>query len=63
MIRRLIPLLTLVLSGSAMAQIGIGTEKAANSAQLDIVSTDKGVLLPRIELKGTDDRTTIVGIL
>ncbi|MCS4238943.1 hypothetical protein, partial [Myroides odoratus] len=51
MIRRLIPLVALILSSSAMAQVGIGTKKAASSAQLDVVALKKGVLLPRVELK------------
>ena len=61
MIKRIIPLVALVLSGSAMAQIGIGTKKAANAAQLDVVASDKGILLPRIELKGIQDRSAIKG--
>ncbi|MDM1070779.1 hypothetical protein, partial [Myroides sp. 1372] len=59
--RQLIPLMALVLSGSAMAQVGIGTKKPANSAQLDIVSPNKGVLLPRIELIAENDRAPIIG--
>ena len=61
MIRRLIPLVALMLSGSAMAQMGIGTKKAANAAQLDVVSSNKGVLLPRVELRTLQDRSPIVG--
>ncbi|MGG5507868.1 hypothetical protein ACPDG9_13650, partial [Myroides sp. C6-3] len=61
MIRRLLPLIALFLSGSAMAQIGIGTPKANTSAQLDIVANDKGVLLPRVELKALNDKFPIVG--
>jgi len=41
MIKRVIPLVALILSGSAIAQVGIGTKKAASSAQLDVVSPDK----------------------
>ena len=43
----------------AFSQVGIGTDFPNTSAQLDIVSIDKGVLLPRIALIGTDDVTTI----
>ena len=43
----------------AFSQVGIGTDFPNTSAQLDIVSIDKGVLLPRIVLTGTDDVTTI----
>lgn len=34
----------------ANAQVGIGTPKPNKSAELDIVSTNKGVLIPRVEL-------------
>ncbi|MGG5578825.1 hypothetical protein ACPDHL_16020, partial [Myroides sp. C15-4] len=61
MIRRLIPLVTLILSSSAMAQIGIGTKKAASSAQLEIVALKKGVLLPRVELKDKSEFSPIEG--
>ncbi|WP_158962993.1 hypothetical protein [Myroides fluvii] len=61
MIRRLIPLVALVLSGSAMAQIGIGTQKATSSAQLDVVALKKGVLLPRVELKNSTEFSPIEG--
>ncbi|EHO09848.1 hypothetical protein HMPREF9715_02272, partial [Myroides odoratimimus CIP 101113] len=61
MIKKVIPLLALVLSSSALAQVGIGTKKAANSAQLDIVSSERGVLLPRVELKAINDYSPIVG--
>lgn len=61
MIRKIIPLIALVLSGSAVAQVGIGTKKAANASQLDVVSTDKGVLLPRIKLNDIHDHSMISG--
>ncbi|EHQ41366.1 hypothetical protein Myrod_0530, partial [Myroides odoratus DSM 2801] len=61
MIRRLIPLVALILSSSAMAQVGIGTKKAASSAQLDVVALKKGVLLPRVELKTSTDFNPIEG--
>ncbi|WP_158962999.1 hypothetical protein [Myroides fluvii] len=61
MIRKIVPLIVLVMSGSAMAQVGIGTPKANSSAQLDIVSTEKGVLLPRVKLVAIDDHSVIKG--
>ncbi|WP_353101452.1 hypothetical protein [Myroides odoratus] len=61
MLRKLIPLVALVLSGSAMAQTGLGTKTPADSAQLDVVASNKGVLLPRIELVAIDDQSPIVG--
>jgi hypothetical protein len=41
------------------SQVGIGTVAPNTSTELDVVSTDKGVLLPRIALTGIDDITTI----
>ena len=61
MLRKLIPLVALVLSGSAMAQTGLGTKTPADSAQLDVVASNKGVLIPRVELVAIDDQSPIVG--
>lgn len=41
------------------AQVGIGTTNPASGSMLDIVSSDKGLLIPRVGLTGTDDTTTI----
>jgi hypothetical protein len=41
------------------AQVGIGTASPNSSAQLDITSTSKGLLPPRIALTGTTDVSTI----
>lgn len=41
------------------AQVGIGTSMPDKSAMLDIVSTDKGLIIPRVTLTGTTDVTTI----
>jgi hypothetical protein len=41
------------------AQVGIGTSDPNKSAQLEIVSSDKGLLIPRIQLNGTTDVSTI----
>lgn len=43
----------------AKAQVGINTTSPDASSALDISSTDKGLLVTRIELTGTDDLTTI----
>lgn len=51
------PLLILLFcSFSALSQVGIGTESPNTSSLLDIVSTDAGILIPRME---ESDRTTI----
>jgi hypothetical protein len=41
------------------AQVGLGTVKPNNSAQLDISSTNKGLLIPRVMLIKTTDQTPI----
>lgn len=43
----------------SFAQLGIGTSTPHASAMLEISSTNKGFLFPRITLTGTDDATTI----
>lgn len=42
-----------------MAQVGIGTSSPEASAKLDITSSNKGFLPPRVTLTGTADNTTI----
>jgi hypothetical protein len=46
--KKIIYLLLLVFSTIMFAQVGIGTETPANSAILDISSTNKGILFPRM---------------
>ena len=41
------------------AQAGINTTAPANGALLDIFSDSKGLLIPHVELTGTNDNTTI----
>jgi hypothetical protein len=41
------------------AQFGVGTTEPNRSAQLDVVSNNKGVLIPRIALKSLTDAETI----
>lgn len=41
------------------AQVGIGTADPNASAQLEVLSTDKGVLIPRLQLTSTLDNTAI----
>ena len=43
----------------AFSQVGIGTSNIDASAVLHLNSKDKGLLLPRVALKSTDDITTI----
>jgi hypothetical protein len=53
-------ILTLLLSHlNVKAQVGIGTTTPNASAKLDITSTNKGFLPPRVTLTGTADVSTI----
>ncbi|MCH7785850.1 MAG: hypothetical protein IIB06_10630 [Bacteroidetes bacterium] len=51
--------LVLFVCSISNAQIGINTTSPASGALLDISSSDKGFLMTRIALTGTDDMTTI----
>ena len=53
-------LLTFVLfSAISFSQVGVGTSLPNKSAQLDVVSNDKGLLIPKILLTSDTDSTTI----
>lgn len=43
----------------ASAQVGIGTLNPNKSAQLDVVASDKGILIPQVSLTSVTDATTI----
>lgn len=47
------------ISSMAFSQVGIGTTSPAASAQLDITSSSKGFLPPRVALSSINDVTTI----
>ncbi|UUV22337.1 hypothetical protein [Paenimyroides aestuarii] len=52
------------LCGSAYfanAQVGIGTSEPASSTMLEIKSSDKGVLIPRVSLTETDSFSGVTG--
>lgn len=51
----------LVAFTSTYSQVGIGTQTPNESSQLDIVSNNKGVLIPRVSLTSLTDQTTIIG--
>jgi hypothetical protein len=44
---------------AASAQVGVNTTSPNTSSALDISSTDKGFLMTKVALTGTDDNTTI----
>jgi hypothetical protein len=52
-------LLFFLISTGLFAQTGIGTTTPEASAKLDVYSTNKGFLPPRIALTGTTDASTI----
>jgi len=45
----------------ANAQVGIGTSEPANASQLEISATNKGVLIPRVELIEISSFSPIIG--
>lgn len=51
--------LLLIISSSLFAQTGIGTTTPNASAKLDVYSTNKGFLPPRVTLTSTTDASTI----
>ncbi|MFH6999347.1 hypothetical protein ACHRVZ_15560 [Flavobacterium sp. FlaQc-57] len=44
---------------TSYAQVGIGTSSPDASAQLDVVSTNKGILIPRVKLTGSLDVVSV----
>ncbi|MBB4805334.1 hypothetical protein HNP38_000606 [Chryseobacterium defluvii] len=52
-------LLTLILYNHSYSQVGIGTSSPDPSAILEVNSTTKGLLLPRVALNSLTDATTI----
>ncbi|MFB9056779.1 hypothetical protein ACFFU9_08495 [Mariniflexile ostreae] len=53
-------LLFILLAGSPVfSQVGIGTDMPSSSAQLEIKSSNKGVLIPQISLTSATDQNTI----
>lgn len=59
--KKLLLLLNLfLLFGVTYSQVGIGTKTPHKSSQLDIISSNKGVLLPRISLNDIYDQQTMI---
>ncbi|MBK5215035.1 MAG: hypothetical protein JJE55_15425 [Flavobacteriaceae bacterium] len=48
-----------LLSGKAIAQVGVNKSTPSAGALLEVESTDKGFLMTRVALTGTDDVSTI----
>ena len=62
MTSRFITVFLLAVSISAQAQVAINATgaNADNSAMLDVSGANKGLLIPRIALTGTNDATTVI---
>lgn len=65
--KKLLFSITLLLSATIYSQVGIGTSSPNSSAMLDIVASDKGLLIPRVALTNATDQVTVpspaVGLL
>ena len=57
---RLLPLFVVLGAYSAYSQVGVGTLSPKSSAQLEVFSNNKGMLIPQIALTSTTDTQTIV---
>ncbi|KAF2511355.1 hypothetical protein EYY60_07955, partial [Flavobacterium zhairuonense] len=57
---KLLSMFLLLMSYVAYSQVGIGTPMPNLSSQLEVVATNRGVLIPRINLTGSTDTSTIV---
>jgi hypothetical protein len=51
--------ISIFFAGLSLAQVGIGTTMPNASAALEVSSTNKGFLAPRVQLTGTSDVSTI----
>jgi hypothetical protein len=58
--KNFLPVLMFVLGTASYAQVGVGTPAPDTSTMLDIVSNNKGIMIPRVSLSGTTDATTMV---
>ena len=57
---RLLIIIFLGLTYGMYGQVGIGTALPNQSTQLDVVASDRGVMIPRVKLTGILDENTIV---
>ncbi|TPG36143.1 hypothetical protein [Flavobacterium pectinovorum] len=57
---KLLSLFLFLGSYAAYSQVGIGIPMPNASSQLEVVASNKGVLIPRINLTGSTDATTIL---
>ncbi|WP_286408493.1 hypothetical protein [Myroides marinus] len=59
--KKLLPIVLLIWGSMSYAQVGIGTKYPDASAALDIQFSNRGILIPKVELKNIDDTKTING--
>ncbi|WP_286426517.1 hypothetical protein [Myroides marinus] len=59
--KKLLPIVLLIWGSMSYAQVGIGTKYPDASAALDIQLSNRGILIPKVELKNIDDTKTING--
>lgn len=59
--KRILSFALLMGAWASYSQVGIGTAEPATSSQLDVVATDKGVLIPRVALISTTDFDPVTG--
>lgn len=57
--KKLLTVALLMGTWVASSQVGIGTLNPDKSAQLDVVASDKGILIPRVSLTSVTDAVTI----
>ncbi|WP_353145555.1 hypothetical protein [Chryseobacterium sp.] len=57
--RKLLNICSLILPFLALSQVGIGTVTPEPGSVLDIVSSNKGLLIPRLQLTNINDITTV----
>ena len=57
--RKLTTIALILISMQSYSQVGVGTLIPNQSSEIDIVSNDKGILIPRVSLGSITDTTTI----
>ncbi|MFY0714327.1 hypothetical protein J1D01_11655 [Seonamhaeicola sp. NFXS20] len=57
--KKLLLLIALIVGNFVYAQVGIGTDMPNPSTQLEIKSSERGVLIPQVPLTSNTDQTTI----
>jgi hypothetical protein len=57
--KKILFMIVIAAGFSGYSQVGVGTNSPDASAQLDVVSANKGMLIPRVNLTGSTDVATI----